>query len=286
MKIGLIADIHGNHIALKAVLDHLHKEHVDSIICLGDAYCPCPFSREIHALLEQHQVIMVKGNGEERIVDLHAKMMSGTDIPLHLFPSKHTMELCSLEQIKRIASLPSTMTLQDDTILLCHGTPENAGGFLFYLDGRPNVPVMERLRHRTVIAGHNHWQRTCVYGNTTVHYAGSIGYPNGYEQKQMAYFSIAHLDGRSCRMQFAGASYDNSAFIQSLLQADFIGRGGPMALLILDEFITQEDRLLPFFTYCSDAVSISDSAVLYEHCVNYLKHVGRWDDLLRILQGH
>lgn len=37
MRIGLIADIHGNLLALETVLAHLAPEHVDEIVCLGDA---------------------------------------------------------------------------------------------------------------------------------------------------------------------------------------------------------------------------------------------------------
>src|SRR5437660_12843301 len=36
MRLGLISDIHGNRLALDAVLDELEREQVDQIICLGD----------------------------------------------------------------------------------------------------------------------------------------------------------------------------------------------------------------------------------------------------------
>src|SRR5215211_252104 len=36
MRIGLIADIHGNVMALDAVLDKMGRDDVDQIVCLGD----------------------------------------------------------------------------------------------------------------------------------------------------------------------------------------------------------------------------------------------------------
>ena len=36
MRLGLISDIHGNRLALDAVLDELEREGVDEFICLGD----------------------------------------------------------------------------------------------------------------------------------------------------------------------------------------------------------------------------------------------------------
>ena len=36
MRLGLISDIHGNRLALDAVLEELEREGVDEFICLGD----------------------------------------------------------------------------------------------------------------------------------------------------------------------------------------------------------------------------------------------------------
>ena len=36
MRVGLISDIHGNRLALDAVVSELEREGVDRIVCLGD----------------------------------------------------------------------------------------------------------------------------------------------------------------------------------------------------------------------------------------------------------
>ena len=36
MRVGLISDIHGNRLALDAVVAELEKEDLDQIVCLGD----------------------------------------------------------------------------------------------------------------------------------------------------------------------------------------------------------------------------------------------------------
>ena len=36
LKVGLIADVHGNAIALKAVLDQLKELDISSVMCMGD----------------------------------------------------------------------------------------------------------------------------------------------------------------------------------------------------------------------------------------------------------
>ena len=43
MRVGLIADIHGNLVALVAVLADLERAQVDHVVCLGDvAWGPQP----------------------------------------------------------------------------------------------------------------------------------------------------------------------------------------------------------------------------------------------------
>ncbi len=49
MRIGLIADIHGNCIALDMVLAALEREQVDELICLGDVAALGPQPAEVIA---------------------------------------------------------------------------------------------------------------------------------------------------------------------------------------------------------------------------------------------
>ncbi len=40
-KLALIADIHGNHLALRAVLDDIKRHGIDAVYCLGLGYSFC-----------------------------------------------------------------------------------------------------------------------------------------------------------------------------------------------------------------------------------------------------
>ena len=45
MRIAIISDIHGNSVALEAVLNDLKTEHMDRIVCLGDVVSGGPPTR-------------------------------------------------------------------------------------------------------------------------------------------------------------------------------------------------------------------------------------------------
>ncbi|MCB2314121.1 metallophosphoesterase [Clostridium tagluense] len=69
MKIGLIADIHGNFPALKVILDKFESEECDSIYCLGDTIAIGPSSKEcIDLLLTLPNINFIMGNHEEYFV--------------------------------------------------------------------------------------------------------------------------------------------------------------------------------------------------------------------------
>jgi predicted phosphodiesterase len=42
MRVALISDVHGNVLALEAVLADLAREGIDQIVCLGDTTAGCP----------------------------------------------------------------------------------------------------------------------------------------------------------------------------------------------------------------------------------------------------
>jgi len=71
MKIGIISDIHGNVIALKAVLKELYNKNIDEIICLGDLIGGAPMSNEvIEEIKKIHKdTIVVMGNRERYIIE-------------------------------------------------------------------------------------------------------------------------------------------------------------------------------------------------------------------------
>jgi putative phosphoesterase len=66
MKIGIIADIHGDYAALTSALDRLdHVHRVDHILCAGDLAGRGPEQEKVVELVRQRQIPTVKGNHDE-----------------------------------------------------------------------------------------------------------------------------------------------------------------------------------------------------------------------------
>ena len=75
MRLAILADIHSNIIALERVLQALHREKVDQIICLGDVVNIGPRPREVLDRLRQLNCLTIMGNHDEWMLkpDYHSR---------------------------------------------------------------------------------------------------------------------------------------------------------------------------------------------------------------------
>jgi len=62
MRIALLADIHGNLVALETVLHEIAQESVDQIVCLGDVGALGPQPHEVITCLRQSHCPVILGN--------------------------------------------------------------------------------------------------------------------------------------------------------------------------------------------------------------------------------
>ena len=68
MRLGLISDIHGNLLALDAVLDELNESRIDRLVCLGDVAAG-PEPRETVERLRELGCPVVRGNWDTWVLD-------------------------------------------------------------------------------------------------------------------------------------------------------------------------------------------------------------------------
>jgi len=67
LKIAVISDIHGNIVALQAVLKDISKRKVDMTYCAGDLVGYAPFPNEVIDLLKENKIPVIMGNYDDAI---------------------------------------------------------------------------------------------------------------------------------------------------------------------------------------------------------------------------
>src|SRR5687767_1697052 len=68
MRVALIADIHGNRLALETVLAHMATQEIDQIVCLGDTVVLGPDPVGCLDLVAEHGAVTVMGNTDDWVL--------------------------------------------------------------------------------------------------------------------------------------------------------------------------------------------------------------------------
>jgi predicted phosphodiesterase len=177
MRYAIVADIHGNVIALKAVLDDLGHRGVDRIINLGDCVSGPLWPSETAELLIQLDWPTVRGN--------HDRWVTEWPLEKHYASDAFAFRALSSAQLAWLRGLPASLELGDG-ILACHGRPEDDNAYLLEdIDGgrlvvAPNAHVLERVRSvaaRFVLCGHSHIPGAMTVDDKVIINPGSVGQP-------------------------------------------------------------------------------------------------------------
>lgn len=180
MRLAVISDIHGNLLALEAVLADIEGRGVDAIVNLGDCVTSPLWPKETFDRLGELDLPTVRGNHDRWIVEMPEAKLS----PAGRFAR------AALSEAERavLHALPATLEVSPD-ILAVHGTPADDSTYLLedVMDGRlapaARTTVAARLGAAArpggvVLCGHSHRQAV-VQGpeGCLVLNPGSVGCP-------------------------------------------------------------------------------------------------------------
>ena len=198
MKVALLADIHANLPALKAVLEDLPP--VDMIVCLGDVVGYYADPNEVCELLRDRAIRTIRGNHDAYVVGA----LSPHPDRAAAYRTTWTREVLRLDHLTWLKSLPTHLDLHWEKLDLKihHATPWDEEGYLY--------PDSERLaeiklaKNRFLILGHTHWPMLKPCSEGFVLNPGSVGQPRDCNPMS----SYAILDCASGNVEFRRVGYD------------------------------------------------------------------------------
>jgi predicted phosphodiesterase len=186
MRIAVLADIHGNLPALRAVLEELDRDPVEAIVIGGDL-AGGPLVRDSLELLDARPeaIHWISGNSERETVAAYDGEPQADDPPGRA-ASWSAAQLDAAWR-DRIASWPIALTL--DNAVFCHGSPRRDDEIL--TSATVDEVIMDALGDAgpLVVGGHTHRQfiRRLPDGRTYAN-AGSVGLP--YEGRRGAFWML------------------------------------------------------------------------------------------------
>lgn len=163
MRTLLMADIHGNFAALRAILSTPEAQSCGRVISLGDQVNFGPESRKVVETLRSLGATMLMGNHEERL--LHPDDFAGYN---------WAMLRVTARQLSGISLADLPVDVRIGSALLTHGTP----GDPYHLVYPPDLPEVLKALPEDVsllISGHNHLCWDVTSGHRRAFNPGSAG---------------------------------------------------------------------------------------------------------------
>ncbi len=223
MRFAAFADIHGNALALKAVLDDMHTLGIRQAVNLGDVFSGPLDAAATAALLQERDIPTIRGNHDRYLIEQNRADMGPSD--------QVAFDQLGPAQFEWIAGLPPTRTVFDE-VFLCHGTPSSDG--TYWLDrisdtGVPRPATLDEVRAEAkgidapvILCAHTHIPRSVRLpdGRLIVN-PGSIGCP-AYDDDLPVYhhmqtgtpdasYAILEKAGAGWRVTFRNVPYDNQS---------------------------------------------------------------------------
>jgi putative phosphoesterase len=178
MRIALISDIHGNLIALEAVLGDIAQQQVDSIISLGDVATLGPQPKEVLARIQKLGGACIMGNHDAALLDLDAAPRY--NIPPLLRPALHW---CAGQltpgdrEFLRSFQPTIEIPLGSQATLLCfHGSPQsNTDNIFATMPAEELDRMLAGYTSQIMAGGHTHLQMLRQHNGRLIVNPGSVG---------------------------------------------------------------------------------------------------------------
>lgn len=223
MRFAAIADVHGNHLALEAVVADIRAQGIDDIVNLGDmASGPLDARRTMDALMSL-DAVHVLGNHDRYLIDRPPEKMGSWDRPAHAqLDARH---------LDWLRAVPPTRIFRDQ-VFLCHATP--ADDNVYWLetvlpDGTVRMSMLESIERAAegiaqplILCAHSHLARAVrLRDGRLIVNPGSVGSP-GYRDIHPyphvveagtpdARYAILELVGSAWQVTFRHVPYDHDA---------------------------------------------------------------------------
>jgi putative phosphoesterase len=206
MRVGLISDIHGNKVALDAVLDDMPS--VDTLVCAGDVVGYNPWHAECIEAVRDRSIPTVMGNHDRAVVgddSFGFNSQAGAGV-------RHARETLGQAQIEWLRTLLDERHACDERVKLVHGHPDDPDRYTFPADFSPELLGDEDV----LVLGHTHLQHHEVYDEGIVVNPGSVGQPRDGDPRA----AYAVLDLGAMTVTEHRTQYDIDRVVDAVAAAD------------------------------------------------------------------
>jgi putative phosphoesterase len=211
MKLAIVADVHSNLQALKAVMREIERSEIDQVVCAGDIVGYGANPNECCHVVRDAAAHAVLGNH-----DISALTEDATGMNPHAaVASRWTASVLEEESQGYLKSLEieSKFEAGDMRIAMYHGSVVSATEYVF--EDEINEDTVRSSGGDLLILGHTHMPYVKDFGSTMAVNPGSVGQPRDGDPR--ASFAVLDTDTRSCLVR--RVDYDIVGASEAILSA-------------------------------------------------------------------
>ena len=227
MRIAIIADIHGNYIALDRSVEYALEKGVETFIFLGDYVAELPYPQRtmerLYAMKAKYDCIFIRGNKEDYWLD-HRKdgnrkviwKDKDSTTGMLLYSYSHLTE----KDFEFYESMPIATRVEIEgcpTFTVCHGSPSRTNEKMIPDTDRIRQ-IMDEMDTDLIVCGHTHIQNKFEYNGKTCLNTGALGVPLYSDGKMQ--FIIMESDGGNWREELISMEYDVESVIKDIEEAE------------------------------------------------------------------
>ncbi|MGI9382185.1 MAG: metallophosphoesterase family protein [Methyloligellaceae bacterium] len=180
MRIALISDIHGNAVALEAVLADIARVGADQVICLGDVATLGPEPQSSIESVRKLACPCILGNHDEFLLD-PGLIETYTDAQVVVESVNWCRAQLAAKELEFFRTFQPSLKIRMDesaTLLLYHGSPKSNMHDILVTTPPDELDDLLGGEHATVMAGgHTHVQMLRQHMGTLIVNPGSVGLP-------------------------------------------------------------------------------------------------------------
>jgi putative phosphoesterase len=228
MKIAVLSDIHGNVLALEAVLADLEQQGgADHIIVTGDIVAYGPTPNEVFAILRglPHAQFLL-GNTDRYLLEKTYPSTGGDEWKDKLLLSfRWTAEHMEARALHFLGSLPLSLTIRQGNwrLLAVHGSPrsDEEGITAATGDGDFDTMGVDPAAVDLLVCGHTHVPLDRTIKGVRVVNVGSVGLPfDGDPRPCYALVSVTRGEQTSLEVVLRRVAYDVEEVVEQFYAAD------------------------------------------------------------------
>jgi putative phosphoesterase len=223
MKFAFISDIHGNAVALEAVLEDIQRKKVSKIYVLGDLCFRGPEPKRCLELVQSLNAEVIRGNADEWVI----RGVRDGEVPdsaLEIMQREREWTVSQLDEksIAYINELPNDLNLEFGKIKVhaFHATPNSL--FEVIAPTETDEIIEEKMMGREAdifIYGHIHKSYIRYINGRCIINTGSVGLP--FDGIAKSSYFLLDIEGGSFQTSIVRVDYDVKKVINQLIQSNY-----------------------------------------------------------------